>query len=204
MSFTHTPLKRTRLNRSELFIPGSKPELFPKAVNSKADVICIDLEDAVAPQDKDQAKKNLIQALNELDFGKKTVSMRINGLDTNFCYRDVVDVMENSGERLDLMMIPKVGVPADVYAIDMLVTQIESRIKRDKKIGFELIVETAMGMANLDSICTGSGRIESLHFGYADYAASVRMRTTNVGGPNPDYAILTHESPEGRLIHWND
>ena len=204
MSFTHTPLKRTRLNRSELFIPGSKPELFPKAVNSKADVSCIDLEDAVAPQDKDQAKKNLIQALNELDFGKKTVSMRINGLDTNFCYRDVVDVMENGGERLDLMMIPKVGVPADVYAIDMLVTQIESRIKRDKKIGFELIVETAMGMANLDSICTGSGRIESLHFGYADYAASVRMRTTNVGGPNPDYAILTHESPEGRLIHWND
>ena len=114
MSFTHTPLKRTRLNRSELFIPGSKPDLFPKAVNSNADVICIDLEDAVAPQDKDEAKKNLIQALKELDFGKKTVSMRINGLDTNFCYRDVVDVMENGGERLDLMMIPKVGVPADV------------------------------------------------------------------------------------------
>ena len=119
-------------------------------------------------------------------------------------YRDVVDVMENGGERLDMMMIPKVGVPADVYAIDMLVTQIESRTKRNKKIGFELIVETAMGMANLDSICTGSERIESLHFGYADYAASIRMRTTNVGGPNPDYAILTHETPDGRLVHWND
>ena len=194
MSFTHTPHKKTRLNRSELFIPGSKPDLFPKAINSKADVICIDLEDAVAPQDKDQAKKNLIQALNELDFGKKTVSMRINGLDTNYCYRDVIDVM----------MIPKVGVPADVYAIDMLVTQIESRHKRKKKLGFELIVETAMGIVNLDKICTGSERIESLHFGYADYAASVRMRTTNVGGPNPDYAILTHETPEGRLVHWND
>jgi malyl-CoA/(S)-citramalyl-CoA lyase len=204
MSFTDVPEIITRVNRSELFVPGSKPEFFKKAVDSKADVICIDLEDAVAPPDKDQAKKNIIEALNEMDFGKKTISIRINGLDTNFCYRDVIDVMENGGERLDLMMIPKVGVPADVYAIDMLVTQVESRHKRKKKLGFELIVETAMGIVNLDKICTGSERIESLHFGYADYAASVRMRTTNVGGPNPDYAILTHETPEGRLVHWND
>jgi malyl-CoA/(S)-citramalyl-CoA lyase len=185
-------------------VPGSKPDLFTKAVQSKADIICIDLEDAVAPPDKDQAKKNIIEALNTLDFGTKTVSIRINGLDTTYCYRDVIDVMENSGERLDLMMIPKVGVPEDCYAIDMLVTQVENKINRKKKIGFELIVETSMGITNLDKIITGSKRIESLHFGYADYAASVRMRTTNIGGPNKDYVILTDDIDGNRLTHWND
>ena len=126
-------LKPTRLNRSQLFVPGSKPELFDKACKSNADIICLDLEDAVAPQDKEQAKENVIKALNELDFGKKTISVRINGLDTHYCYRDVVDLMEQGGERLDLIMIPKVGVAADVYAIDMMVTQIEDKINRNKK-----------------------------------------------------------------------
>ena len=148
MSFTPIPSKPTRLNRSELFVPGSKVDLFKKAASSNADIICLDLEDAVAPQDKEQAKKNVIQALKEVDFGKKTISIRINGLDTHYCYRDVIDVMENSGERLDLIMIPKAGVPEDVYAIDMLVTQVEDKIERKKKIGFELIVETSMGITN--------------------------------------------------------
>ena len=112
--------------------------------------------------------------------------------------------MENTGERLDLIMIPKVGVPEDVYAIDMLVTQIEDKTNREKKIGFELIVETSMGITNLDRIITGSKRIESLHFGYADYAASVRMRTTNIGGSNQDYSILTDEINGNRKVHWND
>ena len=204
MSFTEIPTKPTRLNRSELFVPGSKPELFAKAVNSNADVICLDLEDAVAPQDKEQAKKNIIAALNDFDFGNKTISIRINGLDTSYCYRDVIDVMENSGERLDLLMIPKAGVAEDCYAIDMLVSQVENKINRKKKVGFELIVETSMGITNLDKIITGSQRIESLHFGYADYAASVRMRTTNIGGPNSDYAILTDGADGERLRHWND
>ena len=204
MSFTAVPSNTTRINRSELFVPGSKPELFEKASNSNADIICLDLEDAVAPQDKEQAKENVIEALKNHNFGKKTVSVRINGLDTHYCYRDVVDLMENSGERLDLIMIPKVGVPEDVYAIDMLVTQIEDKTLRKKKIGFELIVETSMGITNLDSILTGSKRIESLHFGYADYAASVRMRTTNIGGSNQDYAILTDEINGERKVHWND
>ena len=204
MSFTSVPSKTIRLNRSELFVPGSKVDLFKKAASSNADIICLDLEDAVAPQDKEQAKKNVIQALQEVDFGKKTISIRINGLDTHYCYRDVIDVMENSGERLDLIMIPKAGVPEDVYAIDMLVTQVEDKIERKKKIGFELIVETSMGITNLDSIISGSERVESLHFGYADYAASVRMRTTNIGGSNSDYSILTDETNGERSIHWND
>ena len=204
MSFTSTPSKPTRVNRSQLFVPGSKPDLFKKASESNADIICLDLEDAVAPQDKDAAKQNVIKALNDQDFGTKTISVRINGLDTHYCYRDVVDLMENTGERLDLIMIPKVGVPEDVYAIDMLVTQIEDKTNREKKIGFELIVETSMGITNLDRIITGSKRIESLHFGYADYAASVRMRTTNIGGSNQDYSILTDEINGNRKVHWND
>ena len=204
MSFTSIPSKPTRVNRSQLFVPGSKPDLFKKASESNADIICLDLEDAVAPQDKDAAKQNVIKALNDHDFGTKTISVRINGLDTHYCYRDVVDLMENTGERLDLIMIPKVGVPEDVYAIDMLVTQIEDKTKREKKIGFELIVETSMGITNLDRIITGSKRIESLHFGYADYAASVRMRTTNIGGSNQDYSILTDEINGNRKVHWND
>ena len=204
MSFTPVPSNTIRINRSQLFVPGSKPDLFEKASASNADIICLDLEDAVAPQDKEQAKENVIKALNNHDFGKKTISVRINGLDTHYCYRDVVDLMENGGERLDLIMIPKVGVPEDVYAIDMLVTQIEDKTQRQKKIGFELIVETSMGITNLDKILTGSKRIESLHFGYADYAASVRMRTTNIGGSNQDYSILTDEIDGERKTHWND
>ena len=204
MSFTSIPSKPTRVNRSQLFVPGSKPDLFKKAIESNADIICLDLEDAVAPQDKDAAKQNVIKALNDHDFGTKTISVRINGLDTHYCYRDVVDLMENTSERLDLIMIPKVGVPEDVYAIDMLVTQIEDKTNREKKIGFELIVETSMGITNLDRIITGSKRIESLHFGYADYAASVRMRTTNIGGSNQDYSILTDEINGNRKVHWND
>ena len=96
-----------------------------------------------------------------------------------------------AGERLDLIMIPKVGTAADVYAVDMLVTQCEAAMGRKKRIGFEMIIETALGMQNVDEIAAASRRNESLHFGVADYAASTRARTTNIGGANPDYAVLT-------------
>ena len=131
--------------------------------------------------------------------------MRINGLDTHYMYRDVVDVLEQAGERLDLIMIPKVGTAADVYALDMLVTQIETAKGRKKRIGFEMIIETALGMQNVDAIAAASRRNESLHFGVADYAASTRARTTNIGGANPDYAVLTDKNDKGdRAVHWGD
>ena len=104
-------------------MPGSSPQFFEKAAKAAADVIFLDLEDAVAPDDKAKARKNIIQALHDVDWGSKTLSVRINGLDTHYMYRDVVDVIEQGGERLDLIMIPKVGTAADVYAVDMLVTQ---------------------------------------------------------------------------------
>jgi malyl-CoA/(S)-citramalyl-CoA lyase len=205
MSFTIIEPAPARLNRSELAVPGSRPELFEKAAKSAVDVLFLDLEDAVAPDDKERARRNIVQALNEIDFGKKTVSVRINGLDTHYMYRDVVDVIEQGGDRLDLIMIPKVGTAADVYAVDMLVTQCEMASKRKKRIGFELIIETALGMSNVDAIAAASKRNESLHFGVADYAASTRARTTNIGGPNPLYSVLTDKGESGaRAVHWGD
>jgi malyl-CoA/(S)-citramalyl-CoA lyase len=205
MSFTIVEQCRPRLNRSELAVPGSAPQMFEKAATSKADVVFLDLEDAVAPDQKEQARKNVIQAINEIDWGTKTLSVRINGLDTQYMYRDVVDVLEQGGDRLDVIMIPKVGTPEDVYAVDMLVTQIEAAKKREKRLGFELIIETALGMANVHAIAKSSKRLESLHFGVADYAASTRARTTGIGGVNPDYAVLTDKSGDDpREVHWGD
>src|SRR5947199_1485451 len=135
MSFLQIPPATTRLNRSELAVPGSSPQFFEKAAKGAADVIFLDLEDAVAPDDKEKARKNIIQALNDLDWGSKTMSLRINGLDTHYMYRDVVDVVEQGGHRLDLVMIPKVGTPSDVYAVDMLLTQIEAAKGLKKRIG---------------------------------------------------------------------
>src|SRR6476661_7520073 len=206
MSFKVVEPAPARLNRSELAVPGSSPQLFEKAAKSAADVVFLDLEDAVAPDDKEQARKNIIKAIDEIDWGRKSLSVRINGLDTHYMYRDVVDVLEQAGDRLDLIMIPKVGTAADVYAVDMLVTQVEQAKGRKKRIGFELIIETALGMANIDEIARASKRNESLHFGVADYAASTRARTTVIGGPNADYAVLTDKTEDGspREVHWGD
>lgn len=205
MSFTLIEPATPRLNRSELAVPGSSPQFFEKAAKSAADVIFLDLEDAVAPDDKPQARKNVIAALRDIDWGSKTLSLRINGLDTHYMYRDVVDVVEQGGGRLDLIMIPKVGTAADVYALDMLVTQIETAKGYAKRIGFELIVETALGMQNVEAIAGASKRNESLHFGVADYSASIRARTVNIGGANRDYAVLTDPDAGGkREAHWGD
>ncbi len=205
MSFTIVEPAPARLNRSELAVPGSNPKLFEKAAASGADVVFLDLEDAVAPDDKVQARKNVIVAINDIDWGAKTLSVRINGLDTHYMYRDVVDVLEQTKGRLDLFMVPKVGTAADVYAVDMLATQVEDAMGRDKRIGFEHIIETALGMANVDEIAAASKRNESLHFGVADYAASTKARTTVIGGPNALYGVLTdQEEGKDRAYHWGD
>lgn len=205
MSFHPVEQAPGRLNRSELAVPGSQPQMFEKAAKSDVDVIFLDLEDAVAPDEKLQARKNIIKALNEIDWGTKSMSIRINGLDTHYMYRDVVDIVEQAGERLDLIMIPKVGTAADVYAVDMMVTQIEDAKGYKKRIGFEHIIETALGMQNVTEIAAASKRNESLHFGVADYAASTRARTTIIGGVNPEYSVLTDPNEDGgRDIHWGD
>lgn len=189
MSHTRHEPARSRLQRSELAVPGSNPAMFEKALESAADYIFLDLEDAVAPADKEQARKNVIQALHDFDWrGRgKTVCVRINGIDTHYMYRDVVDVVEQAGDRLDTILIPKVGVPADVYLVDALLTQIEAARKIPHRIGLDVLIETALGMANVEAIAQSSRRLEAMHFGVADYAASCRARTVSIGGLNPDY-----------------
>jgi malyl-CoA/(S)-citramalyl-CoA lyase len=204
MSFTSIEPATSRLHRSELAVPGTNTSLFEKAAKSAADIIFLDCEDAVAPDDKEKARKNIIQGLNEINWGTKTMMVRINGLDTHYMYRDVVDVVE-ACPRLDMILIPKVGMPADVYAVDMMVTQIETAKKRAKLIGFEVLIETALGMANVEAIAQSSKRLEAMSFGVADYAASTRARTTVIGGVNKDSGVLTDKDANGnRQYFWSD
>ena len=187
MSYTLHPLKKQRLQRSELAVPGSNTAMFEKAAASNVDYIFLDLEDAVAPPDKVQARKNIIEALNDIDWKGKTMSIRINGLDTHYMYRDVVDILEQAGQHVDTILVPKVGVPADMYTVETMVSQIEESMGFTHKIGMEALIETALGMANVEAIAAAPGRLEAMHFGVADYAASNRARTVVIGGLNPDY-----------------
>lgn len=204
MSFTIIEQATPRLQRSELAVPGSNPAMFEKAAKSAADIIFLDCEDAVAPDDKEQARRNIIEGLNDIDWGNKTMMVRINGLDTHYMYRDVVDIVE-ACPRLDMILIPKAGTAADVYAVDMMVTQIEAAKKRTKRIGFEVLIETALGMANVEAIAQSSKRLEAMSFGVADYAASTRARTTVIGGVNKDSVVLTDKDEQGnRQSFWTD
>jgi citrate lyase subunit beta/citryl-CoA lyase len=163
--------------------------MFEKALASAADYIFLDLEDAVAPADKEQARVNVIRALNQYDWrGRgKTVCVRVNGIDTHYFYRDMVDVVEQAGAKVDVILVPKVGVPGDVYLTDALLTQIEVARQIPHRIGIDVLIETALGMANVEAIAQSSRRLEAMHFGVADYAASMRARTVSIGGLNPDY-----------------
>ena len=189
MSFRYYKPVKPRLQRSELAVPGSSPKMFEKALQSEADYIFLDLEDAVSPNDKISARENIIKALKEINWreNEKTISVRINSLDTHYMYRDVVDIVEQVGDKLDTILIPKAGTASDVYMVDCLLTQIETNKKLNNKIGIECLIETALGMSNIKEIAKSSERLEALHFGVADYAASLRARTVVIGGLNPNY-----------------
>ena len=189
MSFKYYKPARSRLQRSELAVPGSSPEMFEKALNSKADYIFLDLEDAVSPMDKITARQNVIKGLKDFNWKEKgkTISVRINSPDTHYMYKDIIDIVEEVGDKLDTILLPKAGTASDVYMIDCLLTQIETNKKLKNKIGIECLIETALGMSNIKEIAKSSERLEALHFGVADYAASLRARTVVIGGLNPDY-----------------
>lgn len=199
MSFRLQPQPPARLNRCQLFGPGSRVALFEKMAKSDADVINIDLEDSVAPDDKDNARKQTIQAIGDIDWGDKTLSVRINGLDTPYWYRDVVDLMEQASERLDLIMIPKVGNASDIYAVDALVTAIESAKAREKRLGFEVIIESAAGICHVEEIAAASPRMQAVSLGAADFAASMGMATTGIGGTQENYYM--HREGQN---YWSD
>ena len=199
MSFRLQPAAPARPNRCQLFGPGSRPAIFEKMAASEADVINLDLEDAVAPDDKAEARKNITQAIGDVDWGNKTLSVRINGLDTPYWYQDLVEVLENCADRIDQIMIPKVGCAADVYAVDALVTGIEAAKGRKKPINIEVIIETAAGIVHVEEIAASSPRLVAMSLGAADFAASMGMQTTGIGGTQENYYM--HR--EGQK-YWSD
>ncbi len=200
MSFKVQPASPSQPNRCQLFGPGSRPAIFEKMASSAADVINLDLEDSVAPADKAEARANVIEAVNNIDWGNKTLSVRINGLDTEHWYRDVVDLLEQTNGRLDQIMIPKAGNAGDIYAVDALVSSIEAGKQAAKAIKFEVIIETAAGLAHVEEIAAASPRMNAMSLGAADYAASMGMQTTGIGGTQENYYMLT---PDGQH-HWGD
>ncbi|MGH2916783.1 MAG: HpcH/HpaI aldolase/citrate lyase family protein [Solirubrobacteraceae bacterium] len=181
----------SRLHRSELAVPGSNVRMLEKAPSLGADIVMLDLEDAVAPDDKVQARANVIDALRELDWSGCSVSLRINGLDTHWCYRDIVEVVEQAGERLDSIMIPKASGAGDVHLVATLLSQIEAACGLRRRVAICVLIETAMGMVKCEEIAAACPeRMEAMVFGVADYAASLHSHTTSIGGTNPDYAML--------------
>jgi malyl-CoA/(S)-citramalyl-CoA lyase len=202
MSFRIQPQPVARPNRCQLFGPGSRPSIFEKMASSEADVINLDLEDSVAPDDKAEARRSVIAAIGDVDWGRKTLSVRINGLDSPYWYRDVVDLLEQAGARLDQIMIPKVGNAGDIYAVDALVTSIEMAIGRSRPIGFEVIIESAAGIAHVEEIAAASPRMQAMSLGAADFAASMGMQTTGIGGTQESY-YMHHDGQRHYADPWH-
>jgi len=173
--------------RSCLSVPGSSPKMLAKAPGLGADMVFLDLEDAVAPLEKDAARDHVVKAINEQDWGDVVLCVRVNAWDTKWTYRDVVHVVENASERLDELMLPKVQTAAEVQALDLLLTQIEATTGRATRVGIEPQIETARGLINVEEICAASSRLETIVFGPADFAASTEMPVLTGGVQIPEY-----------------
>ena len=201
MSFRIQPTPPARPNRCQLFGPGSRPTIFEKMAASEADVINLDLEDSVAPDDKAEARRNIVAASHDVDWGTKTLSVRINALDTPYWHRDMEGLIAEGSDRIDLLMIPKVGNAADIYAVDALVTALEAE-KGRKPIGLEVIIESAAGLSNVQEIAAASPRLQAMSLGAADFAASMGMQTTGIGGTQPYYMMHEGERHYSDPWHW--
>ena len=166
----------TRLTRTMLFVPASRWNMIEKAAASAADAVCLDLEDAVPPDEKASARANIVRAFQTLDFARRVRMFRINGLDTSFAYRDLIDVVEPAGANIDLVMLPKAGRPHDVVFVETLLRQMGAA-----HIGIEAQIETASGFLYAREIAESSPRLEALIFGPGDYSASMQMPSASIG-----------------------
>jgi malyl-CoA/(S)-citramalyl-CoA lyase len=189
------------LQRSELAVPATSDQFIAKAAASEADAIFLDLEDAVPDQLKREAKERAIHALNEVDWGRKTISVRVNGLDTQWGFRDILDIAERPG-RLDRILLPKCDTSHHLKTVELMLASAELARPREKPIGIEALIETASGLANVEAIASSGTRLEALIFGAGDYQLSMRIIEPSVGAPSPDYVVLTDTAP--RQNHWND
>jgi citrate lyase subunit beta/citryl-CoA lyase len=177
-----------RSRRSCLAVPGSSPKMLEKAKGLPADQIFMDIEDAVAPIAKPEARKNIVAALNEGGYGDKVRTVRVNDWTTSWTYRDVIEVVENAGPNLDCIMLPKVQTAEQVVALDTLLTQIEKTMGFEVgRIGIEAQIENALGLINVDAIAASSPRVETIIFGPADFMASINMKSLVVGENPPGY-----------------
>lgn len=171
-----------RLRRSIISVPANREKMVVKAFSLPVDVIMLDLEDSVPFQEKDEARKRVVAAFREQDWKGKVRSYRINGMDTPFAYRDIIDVVEEAGDFIDVIVVPKVNDASEIKAIDYLLTQIEMRMGRTRRIGLEASIETAEGMLRAGEIAFSSPRLETLVFGVADYSASLTMMSKGISG----------------------
>ena len=175
-----TDIKRAR--RCQLSIPGSSEKMMAKGAGMEVDHIFLDLEDAVAPAAKPDARGKIVEALNTHDFGDSVRCVRINDVETQWCYKDIIEVVTGAGENLDTIMIPKVKYAHDVKWVDILLNQIEMELGLKKKIGIELLIEEVEGMQNIDAISVSSPRLEAMVFGMGDYSASQGVNVRAIGG----------------------
>ena len=165
-----------RLRRSELSTPASSPKMIEKAMATTADMVFLDLEDAVAPAQKEAARKNAVDALRNLDWGKKVRAVRVNGADTHWAHDDVIEVVEGAGDKLDVIIVPKPKAPRDIWFFDTLLTQLETKLHLKNRIGLEALIEESAALARVEEIAASSPRLEALILGFGDLSASQGMR----------------------------
>jgi citrate lyase subunit beta/citryl-CoA lyase len=175
-----------RARRSQLSVPGSSEKMLAKAAESAADHVFCDLEDAVAPSTKVEARQKIVHALNTLDWRGKTRCVRINDVTTEWCHGDIIEIVEGAGKNLDTIMLTKPYGPADVIFLDRMLTQLEKRLKLDRRIGIEVLIEEVEALQNVEAIATCTDRMECLIFGMGDYSGSQGLDTKSIGGDS-DY-----------------
>ena len=174
--------KPKRARRSQLSVPGSSEKMLQKAAASAADHVFCDLEDAVAPSAKVEARRKISWALNNLDWGRKTRCVRINDVTTEWCHGDIIEIVETAGANLDTIMLTKPYSAADVLFLDRMLNQLEKKLKLERKIGIEVLIEEVQALQNVEAIATCSERMECLIFGMGDYSGSQGIDIVNIGG----------------------
>ncbi|PKP72049.1 MAG: CoA ester lyase [Alphaproteobacteria bacterium HGW-Alphaproteobacteria-5] len=172
----------SRLRRSQLAVPGSSEKMLTKGAASNADHVFCDLEDAVAPSAKVAARDCIAEALNTLDWGKKTRCVRVNDVGTQWCYEDIITILEKAGGNVDTIMLPKPFNAADVLFADKLIGQLEKKLKLKKRIGLEVLIEEVEALQNVEEIAMSCDRLEALIFGMGDFSASMGIDVRSIGG----------------------
>lgn len=191
-----------RLQRSELAVPATSKQFFEKAARGPADSIFLDLEDAVAPARRAEARANAAEALKLIDWGTKTISVRVNGLNTPWSLADILTVARCP--RLDMILLPKVETADDVIFLDRLLTGLELEIPRERPLGIEVLIETAKGLANVEQIAAASPRLEGIIFGVGDYSIELENFDIVFGASSADYSVLARVEGKEPQWHWND